>query len=156
MSSDPASLQNLHDIVVPQPVPFWPPAPGWYVVLGLALLLVLRLVIRSVVRFRRNAYRRAALAELNTLPDSSAVAQQVAALLKRTALAAFPREQVASLTGSSWLDWLTETSGMQVPAAVRSVLTDGIYGRASQQDLKDLREFAAEWIRRHRSAIAET
>ena len=101
MSNDPARLQNLHDIVVPQPVSFWPPAPAWYVVLGLVLMGILWLVGRSILRYRRNAYRRAALAELQTLPaDGPSAAPRIAALLKRTALAAFPREQVAGLTGA--------------------------------------------------------
>ena len=36
---DPSSLDNLFDIVVPPPVSWWPPAPGWYVVGGLAIAL---------------------------------------------------------------------------------------------------------------------
>ena len=35
--SDPGSLQNLHDIVVPGPAAWWPPAPGWYVLAAVAL-----------------------------------------------------------------------------------------------------------------------
>ena len=35
-----ASLDNLHDIIVPDGVGFFPPAPGWIVV-GLLLLALL-------------------------------------------------------------------------------------------------------------------
>ena len=35
--NDPGSLQNLNDIVVPGPVAWWPPAPGWYVLAAFAL-----------------------------------------------------------------------------------------------------------------------
>ncbi|OEU81647.1 MAG: hypothetical protein BA873_04010 [Desulfobulbaceae bacterium C00003063] len=38
--SDPASLENLHDIIPPQPIPWFPPAPGWYA-LGISVLLLL-------------------------------------------------------------------------------------------------------------------
>jgi hypothetical protein len=37
MSAPPAdltSLENLYDIVMPPPIPWWPLAPGWYVVGG--------------------------------------------------------------------------------------------------------------------------
>ena len=37
MPEDPASLQNLHDIVVPKPPPIWPPAPGVWVLLVIGL-----------------------------------------------------------------------------------------------------------------------
>ena len=33
--NDPGSLQNLNDIVLPAPVPWWPLAPGWWVLIGL-------------------------------------------------------------------------------------------------------------------------
>jgi hypothetical protein len=35
--NDAGSRQKLNDIVVPAPVPWWPPAPGWYVLLGISL-----------------------------------------------------------------------------------------------------------------------
>ena len=38
-------LVNLKDIHLPPPVPFWPPAPGWWI---LALLLISTLFIGGV------------------------------------------------------------------------------------------------------------
>lgn len=40
MTLDPTSLDRLHDLVLPSSVPWWPPAPGWYGVLGLLVLAV--------------------------------------------------------------------------------------------------------------------
>jgi hypothetical protein len=116
--ADPASLQNLNDIVVPPPVPWWPPAFGWYV-LGLVLILIIAwLVWRGLRRRQAEAYRRAALAELAGLsrrisqPEKSREAlAELPELLKRTALAAWPREEIASLSGERWLDFLDRTGG---------------------------------------------
>ncbi len=36
MTSDPADLSNLRDIVLPPSISFWPPAPGWWTSLGVA------------------------------------------------------------------------------------------------------------------------
>jgi len=59
---DPASLDNLHDIIVPDPVSVWPLAPGWYG-LGWVLLIALAFWVWSRMRQRRlNRYRREALA----------------------------------------------------------------------------------------------
>jgi hypothetical protein len=46
MKDSATNLDRLHDIVVPAPVPWWPPAPGWYVVLTVALIIALYLVYR--------------------------------------------------------------------------------------------------------------
>jgi len=146
----PVSLQNLKDIVMPPPVPFWPPAPGWLFLLGLLILLLVFLLARAVLRYRRNAYRRAALAEIAALSGNSDALPAIAALLKRTALAAFPREQVAGLTGWSWVGWLSDTSGMSVPAAVSDALIQGIYKGAEPADIRALTDFVTQWIHSHR------
>lgn len=113
MTADATSLENLFDIVMPAPVPWWPLAPGWFVVGGMALVLVLWAAWRVWKSWRAAAYRRAALAEWRQLKTRAAdPGQREAALrhlpelVKRTALAAFPREQVARLSGTEWLRFL--------------------------------------------------
>ena len=105
--TDPGSLERLHDIAVPPPVSWWPPAPGWYVVGAVVLVIAGVALWVAVSRWWKNRYRRAALRELDQLPRSGVAA--LAELLKRTALAAYPRERVASLTGEPWLKFLNET-----------------------------------------------
>jgi hypothetical protein len=109
-ADDPASLDRLHDIVIPPPVPWWPPAPGWHV---LAFVLVLLLVLGLAELWQHhcaNAYRRAALRELDRLEEKTRW-QELPGLLKRVALAAFPRSEVAGLTGASWITWLNQNGG---------------------------------------------
>jgi hypothetical protein len=147
---DPASLQNLHDIIMPPPVSWWPPAPGWYVVLGLLIGCLFVLAIQAFISYRRNAYRRAALDELQSADEGSDKIGFISALLKRTALSAYPREQVASLTGKAWVRWLSEAAGLDVSAPVREALQHGVYGGIPVTDTQALTDFAAQWIRRHR------
>ena len=64
MPQDAASLQNLHDIVLPEPPPLWPPAPGIWVLLVIGLAVVTALVVWWWRVRSRNAYRRAGLALL--------------------------------------------------------------------------------------------
>ena len=116
MNPDPTSLDRLHDIVVPAPVPWWPPALAWYLVLGLLLGGVLVLVVRTLRGWQQNRYRREALAELAREEPAlrepaarAAALRALAELLKRAALTAFPREQVASLTGPRWFEFLDRT-----------------------------------------------
>jgi hypothetical protein len=74
----------------------------------------------------------------------------IAEILKRAALVAYPRTQVASLTGSAWVQWLAETGGRPVPAAVSQALTVGVYTEREFAEISELAAFAAEWIRSHK------
>jgi hypothetical protein len=145
--NDPAtSLDRLHDLVLPAAVPWWPAAPGWYVVFLVVLVLLLLLVHRAWKRRQASAYRLAALRELGSLQDAAAIAE----LLRRTALAVAPRQVIAEKTGTAWLDWLAAQCSEIMPDAVRTQLTAGVYGRsAADRDLSVLRDYAALWIARH-------
>jgi Domain of unknown function (DUF4381) len=111
MNSDPTSLENLHDVLAPVPLPWWPPAPGWFIV-GLALLILLGYgLIRAIRGWQSNSYRREALKLLEKGDDSAA---ELPALVKRVALSVYPRERVASLTGEQWLAFLDRTGHTEV------------------------------------------
>jgi hypothetical protein len=115
-SSDPASLQNLNEIVLPATVDWWPLASGWYLLFGLVLLALTWFGYRFLYRWKNNRYRRAALHELQILENGieeagerDANLRKIPVLLKRTALSVYPREQVASLSGESWFQFLNST-----------------------------------------------
>jgi hypothetical protein len=147
MKSDPASLERLSDIALPAAVPWWPPAPGWYVLLALLAMVCAWLAVRAGKRWRADAYRRAALRELAAAQSAVAIAE----LLRRTALARVPRAVIAELHGAQWLDWLEARCAVAMPDAVRLMLGRGIYrAPAAGADLRQLREYAARWIGAHR------
>ncbi|MCF6262978.1 MAG: DUF4381 domain-containing protein [Xanthomonadales bacterium] len=113
ISTDTGSLQNLNDIVIPTEISWWPLATGWYFLLALLLALSVWLVFRGYTHWIKNRYRREALLQLQQLEKGSANAanrdaslRQIPSLLKRTAISVYPREQVASLTGEQWFDFL--------------------------------------------------
>ncbi|WP_193215026.1 DUF4381 domain-containing protein [Luteolibacter marinus] len=145
MPEDPASLDRMHDLALPPQVPWWPLAPGWYVVIALLLVLALLLAHRIWSHWRRNAYRRAALHQLATCGDSPAVAE----LLRRTALAIVPRSEVAAKSGSDWTDWLDTCAPATMPAAVKEHLITGPYA-APVPVTPELLGYARDWIRHHR------
>lgn len=145
MNTDPASLENLRDIAVPPPVSWWPPAPGWWVVLATLGVVGLALGWRAWLAWKKNAYRRQALRELGR----AATPQEIAEILKRTALAAFPRSNVASLSGDAWCSWLGSSCGTNVPSAVQATLTESVFGGANNASLEELRAYASKWIEHH-------
>lgn len=144
------SLERLHDIVLPDPPPLWPPTSE----LALSLLLLGAAVLVALVQWRRrrrrNAYRVEGLA---LLADARSL-HQVSVVLKRVALAAYPRERVASLVGPAWAEFLHRTGGGDL-AALAEALTRAVPGAppagpASAPPSPELVAQAARWIRRHR------
>lgn len=112
LMNDAGSLQNLNDIVVPGPVPLWPLAPGWYVVAGLLLVFAIYRILRMWRQRRQNRYRKQALQVLSSIrkDGSAASLQALPGLIKRAALAVWPREQVAQLSGTRWHQFLDEST----------------------------------------------
>jgi len=150
----PQLLDLLHEIVLPDPVALWPQTQGWWTALGWLLAVTAIGVSQWVAFRRRNRYRREAEAELTTIAaraDSapSDAAAQIAALLKRTALVAFPRKRIASLYGRDWADFLRESANND-PLVDESA--DRIAGASwrPDADARALVEPARRWIRKHR------
>ena len=162
MNTDATSLDRLHDIIVAPPVPWWPPASGWYWVLGLMIVMLLATLITGLMRWQHNRYRREALAELarhemalqNTELRSPALLS-LAELLKRTAVTAFPREDVATLTGLKWFEFLDDTArGSRFRDTLGATLENAIYDlrTADTLDLRKLHsvvEAIRHWIKFH-------
>ena len=150
MTDDAGSLSNLRDLAMPPAIPFWPPAAGIWI-LAAALLAILAIVAwRVFMTYRANAYRRAALAEVDALEHalqggslrSQAIPTRVFSILKRTALAAFPRSVVASLSGNAFVSFLaTSAAGFDERRAGR--MAEYAYGASREPDANDIRAFIA-------------
>ena len=149
----PQLLERMHDLVEPQAVAWTPQTVGWLVValwLGGVMLLV---VLRVALSWHRNRFRRAALAELQAIRSRArggeAVGEALAGLLKRTALAVYPRREVASLHGAEWAGFLRRSSrDDRVVARAAEELAAAAYRR--DVDVAALIEPARRWIKVHR------
>ena len=162
MTSDSASLQNLNDIVVPAEVAWWPLAPGWYVLVSVVLVLLAYLIYRKLQQVKKNRYRVLALRELSQLRQGARTADwlQLPALLKRAALSAWPRSEVAALSGEDWHRFLDRTAATdQFCSGAGSVLDSLAYGEANYaagdgrlDELIDAIEF---WLKNHRNETSD-
>lgn len=111
---DPTQIP-LRDLHLPEAIGWWPPAPGWWFLILLAVAAIVYVVYRSLRQWRRNAMRRVALKELRRIQkdyasgvDEITLAIELSALLRRAMLAYAAREEVAGLTGERWLHWLDQ------------------------------------------------
>jgi len=158
-----SALQNLHEIFLPEPVSWMPQTMGWYVVFGIILFLAGWWVYGRLRRFRANRYRRLALAELEVIerelnqPEkrSNALAE-IPVLLKKTALSAYPRTDVADLSGEEWLAFLDKTmGGKNFAEGEGGLLPELAYAPAHRitqlpdEHIGDLLRLVRHWIKRH-------
>jgi hypothetical protein len=163
-SNDPASLQNLNDIVMPASVGWWPLASGWYFLLALSLVALAGFSYRLLQHWLKNRYRREALDELQLLENSiqkssekDAGLRQVPVLLKRTALSVYPRSDVASLTGKDWIGFLN--SGLKTPVFTESIAgtlekvaySTAAQGPADSASITALLTASRHWLKNHQA-----
>ncbi|MDR0182863.1 DUF4381 family protein [Lysobacter arvi] len=120
----PASLV-LRDIHATAAPPWWPPAPGWWIVAGV-LIATLALLAAWRARVRRRRIAIAALfdREVDAAPTPS---QQVAAMSELLRRAARRHDAVAdTLQGEDWLRHLDAAAGKPGRRApVRTGFSDG-------------------------------
>ena len=132
-------MNDLIDIVTPTPPSWMPQTVGWLVVGVVLLAGVLWLAWRTVRRWYANRFRRAALRELAALQQTADSAERatlllsLAELLKRLALAQWPRNSVAALSGPAWGDFLRTHAGGAGDAvpALAALIDDAEYRGAA-------------------------
>ena len=141
-------IDRLIEVPEPAPVSLMPQTWGWAALAVIVIAALAYACRRGIVSYRANAYRRAALAALDAVGDDAA---GVAAVLRRTALAAYPRREVAGLTGAAWLEFLdAHARGAHFDERAGRSLTRAPYaGPATGTGLSGP---AREWVRRHEAA----
>ena len=144
--SDAANLSRLHDVVLPPEVSMLPSAPGWWWV-GIALLVALCVfALHFIRRHRALQYRREALETLKAMRAANEV-EQVPVLLKHVALCAYPRTEVASLSGPAWTQFLDQHGGAgSFASGAGETLAALAYHPESASGSGELFDAAEAWI----------
>lgn len=153
---NPDLLSQLRDIHGAAPVSWWPPAPGWWLLAVMALLLLAWLVRRVLLRLRIRRRRKQMLAwvdRLNARVDPGHDPQTYLATLNRifklVALRAFPERRCASLSGQAWTDFLLEKMHKAPSAESLLVLATGPYDPSPVFDAEKLSGLTRYWIRQY-------
>ncbi|MFM8332415.1 MAG: DUF4381 domain-containing protein [Candidatus Methylumidiphilus sp.] len=141
---------DLRDIHLPAPVGWWPPAPGWWLLLiGVPLIIVALVWLWRWLR--RPTPKKLALQELDKIAASRVgqreKVQQIAILLRRTAMSVYRREAVASLIGMEWLAFLdAPLGGNHFREGAGRLLIEAPYRREVAADLDALLDLCRRWV----------
>ena len=156
--AQPDPLSQLRDIHLPDPIGWWPLAPGWYLLTLFFVLGVIALVYFIRHYYLKGRIKRKALRlltdyqqEYQSDMNSQVSSAHLSYLLKQVALAYFPRKTVASLQGPAWILFLNESAKGLNFEEVQAELLEMPYQPAKDCDLGLLFDMTRSWIRQRRT-----
>lgn len=150
-------LSGLKEIHLPQMPSIWPLAWGWWILLGIIVLLsvwfVLLLRQRRQLTAKKYAFREIQRLKNEYRDDHYMLASEISLLLRRIALHQFPREEVANLYGRKWRQFLEKTSKKPVFSGRAGDIVEHVLylppDRFRNEDIAPLITAAEEWIDEH-------
>ena len=149
---NPSTLaQQLKDVHLPPTPDFWPLAPMAYVVLIGAILILVVAGIWLRKKWRYSLAKRRALKEIALIKNQSTKEAKniviLSILLRRVALAYFPREEVAGLSGDAWLRFLDKTGKTtQFSQGIGGILISAPYQKPEKREVNELITIIEKWI----------
>ena len=170
---------QLRDIHTPEPISWWPMAPGWWVLIVLAVILFVVLFRHLRKRRREREYRNYLSEQLDAIytiwqkdQNVSTYCQQANQLLKRAMVKVqtdsldskttklsenSELDSISALSGSAWLESL-ESLHKPMSEPVHKALGLYVYQAntriESAVDVPSLQAELAEWLSQHRRVLS--
>lgn len=159
-------LTNLHELSLPAAISSLPNGPLWWALVVIGIWFLGHALWQRYVHWCDQLYRRQALSQLSELqalwqqPTSRVQAsRELVTLLKRVALTAWPRVDVAAKVGAAWLDFLTRTTKLStVPPTILgelAYLTESQLQQITTEQWQESIAWVQDWIREHETALVD-
>ena len=107
---------TLRDIHLPEPISWWPIAPGWWIIFASLFLLIVVIFIAKRMYISKQL-KRDIKAELKNIKqqfqqtqNKPQLAKALSVLLRRASMSYYPKTDIAGLTGDHWLSYLDESN----------------------------------------------
>ena len=158
-----SKLTGIQEITLPESISYFPHTIGWKILLVVIVIVALVLGYNRYRHWQANRYRTFALDRLAEIEREVRVPEtrlralsDLPVLVKQTALQAFPRDEIAQLSGDRWLEFLdrsgntrdfSQGEGQLLPQLAyqsSSALTN-----LSEQRISNLIISIRQWIKNH-------
>ena len=154
MNPQDSLLESLRDIHGVPELPWWPPAPGWWLLAGLLLTGLVCLTRHGLKRYRAGQRRQRLLdfidgIEAGTDPEATpgVYLASLNRVFKIVALQAFPGAHCAQLAGQDWVGFVQGKLGGADAASPLAALAEGPYRPETECDAGALAHLARQWVR---------
>jgi len=147
-------LINLKDIRLPPSVSFWPPALGWWIIVVLILLVFVFFCRRLWISYESRKPKMEALRLFKDLQNQHkktneglTTLRNLSQLLRRVALTFYAEENVASLHGSAWLEFLDKTGKTtEFTLGAGKVFGNEVYQQKTDLEVAALFPLVNKWL----------
>jgi len=157
--------QQVGKLIEPPPVPFSFEQPGWFVLGGLLVLLLVVITWLLVKYYHQNRYRKHALQFLNNteqtlsqVKEFDLLIYQAQMLIKRIAMARYGRQNVSGLRGDQWIAFINSTwREKSFNNNDEALLNQNIYATGQPNSADEAANFtnkARRWIKKHKRKYA--
>jgi hypothetical protein len=143
----------LKDLHLPDPINWFPPAIGWWLVIVLTPVLI-ALSYWLYRRLTRKTALKSAKILLTTIKnsrmDNAQKLAELSALLRRVAISVAPRAQTAGLTGQAWLAFLDSSLiGSPFTKGAGQCLASAPYrpSAPSELEISQLISLCEDWLK---------
>ena len=152
-------VQNLRALQTPVESLWWPPAPGWWIVALLFVVLAGTLsykLLRKLASKKSNQHLITIERQLDRCfdqwqsdQDTESYIHGVSALLKQSAIRYTGREVVARLHGPEWIEWMERETGTLFSRNTRALLGHSAYRKSPPLPDRQSHAQITQWNRRY-------
>ena len=147
-------LINLKDIHLPPSVAIWPPAPGWWIVAVVLLLIfvfcgmwISRILERRKPKTEALRLLKNLQNQQNNTKKSLEILRGLSQILRRVALTFCADEHVSSLHGSEWVEFLDRTGNTtEFTKGAGQVFGNELYQKNPEIEIDVLFPMVKKWI----------
>ena len=136
-------IKDIGELIEPEKLEMTYDTPGWYVVLFVSILLVLFVVYKLISNWKKNKYRRDAVADIK----NSQTVDEVSEKLKIVAIKSYGRSEVANLSSYAWVDFLNTKSKVKF----QKEIFEFIYSEKEIESkvFEEFKQEAIRWVKDH-------